>query len=92
MSDVTGGWKVRRPDHGQTDWESVPAEWVLSECHHIVATEWWDQTFTTRDCEEDGILEVTSPAGVVKKFEMGVEAIPHAYAEEIYETSGWKGR
>jgi hypothetical protein len=82
MEEEMSEWKVRQPDCGQ-DWDLVPDKYVLFEDHRTVATEWWEQTFPYRDYQADGILEVMSPSGEVKRFEMGIESIPHAYAEEL---------
>ena len=77
-------WKVRAIEPGgQYDFADLPDWCSRLDDFELIACEWWEGTFADRDYAQHGTIEIKSPKGEIKRFEMEIEAVPQARAVEI---------
>ena len=76
-------WYVKYELYGDDEWASIPDDIARWDDHELIACEWWEQTFSDRDYIEDGVLQVRDADGLVKRYQVGIEAVPQAHAKEI---------
>lgn len=75
-------WQIKDEENSE-EWDDLPDDVAKFNDYEMIACEWWEVTFSDRDYIQTGTIEIKSPDGVVKRFEMDIEAIPQASAREV---------